>query len=181
LRAMQKESVPKSQSISPILIGISFGGILATEIAKQLEYTKVILISSAATKYDIPLLFRMAGLLRIHKLIPTGLWMGVNEITYWFFGITNEVEKKLLKQIIQSTDRTFFVWAIDKIVLWKNTTKIRNSVTLHGDTDRILPSKQADYMITGGGHLMIISKAAQVSEILRPILNRNLIEDQIHR
>jgi len=64
----------------PILIGVSFGGIIATEIAKLIDCKKIILISSAATKDDIPLLYRVAGQLRIHKLIPTSLFIRVNAI-----------------------------------------------------------------------------------------------------
>ncbi len=36
----------------PILIGLSFGGIMAIEIAKQIETEKVILIASAKTKNE---------------------------------------------------------------------------------------------------------------------------------
>ncbi len=107
----------------PILIGVSFGGIIATEIAKQIDCEKIIFVSSATTKADIPLLYRVAGQLRIHKLIPTSLFMHVNTIIYWFFGITNDSEKQLLKKIIQTTDQAFFKWAIDKIVRWRNTNK----------------------------------------------------------
>ncbi|HRG09492.1 MAG TPA: alpha/beta hydrolase, partial [Cyclobacteriaceae bacterium] len=45
----------------PILIGVSFGGIIATEIAKQIDCEKIIFVSSATTKADIPLLYRVAG------------------------------------------------------------------------------------------------------------------------
>lgn len=156
----------------PILIGVSFGGIIATEIAKQLDCDKVVLISSAATKHDIPLLYRVAGQLRIHRLIPTNLLVHVNAITYWFFGVTNPSERHLLKEIIQTTDRSFLKWAIDKIVLWRNTVKIKNCINVHGDADRILPSKKADYTLTGGGHFMIVSKASEISGILNKIIEK---------
>lgn len=153
----------------PILIGVSFGGIIATEIAKQIDCEKIIFVSSATTKADIPLLYRVAGQLRIHKLIPTSLFMHVNTIIYWFFGITNDSEKQLLKKIIQTTDQAFFKWAIDKIVRWRNTNKPMNTIKIHGDVDRILPAKQADYIINGGGHFMIVNKASEISEILNKI------------
>lgn len=156
----------------PILIGVSFGGIIATEIAKQIDCGKVILISSAATKHDIPLLYRVAGQLRIHRLIPTSLFMHVNVITCWFFGITNDNERQLLKEIIQTTDRAFFKWAIEKVVLWRNTVKIKNCIRIHGDADRILPSKKADHTLHRDGHFMIVSKAAEISTILNNIVGK---------
>ncbi|MBX2917411.1 MAG: hypothetical protein KF856_19240 [Cyclobacteriaceae bacterium] len=95
--------------------------------------------------------------------------MHVNSVTYWFFGITNDSEKQLLKKIIQTTDQAFFKWAIDKIVRWRNTNKPMNTIKIHGDVDKILPAKQADYIINGGGHFMIVNKASEISEILNKI------------
>src|SRR6188474_3274769 len=45
----------------PSLIGVSFGGMVAVEIAKLMETNKIIIVSSAKTKLDIPIHFRMVG------------------------------------------------------------------------------------------------------------------------
>src|SRR5436305_11890870 len=55
----------------PILIGVSFGGIMAVEVAKLIATDKLILIASAKTKYEIPFYYRAAGALQLHKLLPT--------------------------------------------------------------------------------------------------------------
>ena len=52
----------------PILLGLSFGGLISVEIAKQIETEKVILIASAQTREEIPLYYRLAGKLKLHKL-----------------------------------------------------------------------------------------------------------------
>ena len=39
---------------NPTLIGLSFGGLIAVEVAKQIDTEKVILIASAKTKKEIP-------------------------------------------------------------------------------------------------------------------------------
>lgn len=54
-----------------ILIGLSFGGMMAVEVSKVIPIKKVILIASAKTKSELPLLYRIAGKLRLHKLIPS--------------------------------------------------------------------------------------------------------------
>ena len=56
----------------PIILGVSFGGMIAIEIAKQIDYQQVILISSAKTKTEIPLIYRISGRLKLHKIIPNG-------------------------------------------------------------------------------------------------------------
>ncbi|MCP1996093.1 alpha/beta hydrolase [Flavobacterium sp. HSC-61S13] len=56
---------------NPILIGLSFGGMVAIEISKIIQTEKLILIASAKTKYELPLLYRIAVILKLNKLIPT--------------------------------------------------------------------------------------------------------------
>ncbi|MGL5075499.1 MAG: hypothetical protein ACRDBG_06605, partial [Waterburya sp.] len=47
------------KSDCPILVGLSFGGIIAVEIAKQIATEKVILISSTKNKQEIPFYFKI--------------------------------------------------------------------------------------------------------------------------
>ncbi|TXI67799.1 MAG: alpha/beta hydrolase [Cyclobacteriaceae bacterium] len=70
----------------PTLIGVSFGGIIASEIARQVDCRKVILISSARTKHEIPLYFRIAGMVHLHRFIPIKVIKKVNSFTHWLFG-----------------------------------------------------------------------------------------------
>ncbi|MBN8651012.1 MAG: alpha/beta hydrolase [Cytophagales bacterium] len=151
----------------PTLVGVSFGGMIALEIAKHIACEKVVLISSAKTKYQIPFYFRVVGKLSLHKLVPTQFFKKVNSFTHWMFGTTTPTERNLLKDIIQSTDERFLLWAIDKIVTWENINSLQNVIKIHGTNDRILPSQKADYRVEGGGHFMIVNKAVEISEILR--------------
>ncbi len=57
----------------PTLIGLSFGGIIAVEVAKQIDTNKIILIASAKTKNEIPFYYRFARQLKLHQLLPTRL------------------------------------------------------------------------------------------------------------
>jgi esterase/lipase len=155
----------------PILIGVSFGGIMSIEIGKLIETEKMILISSAKTESDIPLYYKMVGRLGLYKLMPASLLMNVSEITYWFFGVKTETEKKLLKQIITETDAKFLKWAIDKVINWKNRIRLENVILIHGTADKILPMKKADYKIQEGGHLMIVSNATELTTLIRKLLS----------
>lgn len=165
-----KRLLEQIKTTKPILIGVSFGGMVAIEIVKQIETEKVILISSAKTKLDIPFYFRLVGLLRINRIIPTKVFKTINSLTYWFFGVKTKREKELLRSIIQETDIEFLSWAIDKIVNWKNTTTLSNLIHIHGTNDKILPVGKADYKIHGGGHLMVVSKDEELSEVIQKTL-----------
>ena len=153
----------------PILIGLSFGGIIASEIAKIIEIEKIILIASAKNKNEIPNYFRIAGKLKLHKLLPAKLMKMPNFISFWFFGAQNIVHRKILTEILNDTDEKFLKWAIDKIVTWKNQVEHKNLLHIHGTSDRILPINfvNCNIKIKNGGHFMTLNKAEELTQIVR--------------
>ena len=163
-RLIEQIKTPK-----PTLIGLSFGGMIATEVAKQIETKKVILIASAKTRKEIPFYFRLAGNLGLQKLMPTKLLKNSNRLTNWLFGASSTFDKQQLKQILIDTDPTYLKWAIDKVAKWKNETEVHNTFHIHGTIDRVLPIRFVDCnkKIENGGHLMILNKADEINEILR--------------
>ena len=60
-----KRLLPQITGHKPVLIGVSFGGMIALEMAKFIEVEKVILISSALTPQAIPPYFKMMSK-RVH-------------------------------------------------------------------------------------------------------------------
>lgn len=153
----------------PTIIGLSFGGIIAIEVAKIIQTEKIILIASAKTKNEIPNYFRIAGKLNLHKLVPEKLIKLPNFISYWFFGTENKKDKVLLAEILKDTDEIFLKWAIDKIVNWKNEFEHKNVIHIHGTTDRILPFKyiNCNIKVIKGGHFMTLNKAKELNQIIK--------------
>ena len=154
------------------LVGVSFGGMIATEIAKQLSPQKTILISSVPISQQLPWYYHFLGQLYIDKVIPATLLTSSNALTYWLFGATDLQTKSLLKQILKDTDKRFLKWAIRAIVTWNNETKPVNLVQINGTTDKILPVRftNPDFVIPKGGHLMVYNQPPKVSAILASIL-----------
>ena len=155
---------------NPILIGVSFGGMMAIEIGKLIHTEKIVLISSAKTKSDIPFYFKIIGNLGITKLIPGELIKKANDVTFWFFGVDNEKNKDLLRSIMKDMNSDLLKWALEKIMKWKNVTLLKNVTLIHGNVDRIFPHKTLDFKIDGGGHMMIVNKADQVSNRIRKVI-----------
>jgi pimeloyl-ACP methyl ester carboxylesterase len=157
------------QHSKPILIGLSFGGMIALEVAKLIETEKIVLISSAKTKAEIPWYYRHAGGLGIHKLLPSRLLKNSNFITHWFFGAQSTFDKNLLRQILHETDPVFLKWAIDKIVGWENETVPENVFHIHGANDKILAKRyiHCNEVITEGGHFMVLNNAEMVNTFIR--------------
>lgn len=154
---------------NPILIGLSFGGMMAVEVAKLIKTEKVILIASAKNSTEIPLYYRCAGMVKLHYLLPAKLLKMPNFFSFWFFGVEQMEDKRILRAVLKDTDERVLKWAINAIVTWNNCNAIQNVVHIHGSADRILPIKyvKANAVVENGGHFMTLNKAKEISEILR--------------
>lgn len=177
LEHYSKRLLPQIRAEKPILIGLSFGGIIAIEIAQHIKVEKIILIASAKTRNEIPVYFRMIGKLNLLRIIPIGFLKSGNVISNWFFGLQSVRDRQLLKQILKDTDIVFLRWAIDQILNWKHKAIPMNVFHIHGTSDRILPIRNvsSDIQITGGGHFMTVNRAEEVSEALNILLKKNCV------
>jgi len=60
------------------LVGLSFGGMLATEMCKFITPEHTILLSSAETKKGLPWWFRLIGNLKLTRMVPKGFMEGAS-------------------------------------------------------------------------------------------------------
>jgi pimeloyl-ACP methyl ester carboxylesterase len=153
-----------------ILIGISFGGIIAQEIAKLVPCKKVIIISSVKNEGEFSWQLKLVSKLQLHRLVPLWLLQYSNRVTAnYYFGIGSKKDALLLKEIITATDPQFLVWAIDRIMNWKQKNAAANLVHIHGTKDRIFPIAKIrpSFEVQHGGHFMIVDKADEVGDIIR--------------
>lgn len=155
------------------LLGLSFGGMLAIEIAKVYHPLKLFVLSSITGKNEVPLLHRFAGAIKLHEIIPAQILKTPNFLTYMAFGLETPESKAMLDDILNETDPDFLVWAIGAIFNWKNETEVP-MVRIHGNKDKILPvnMKNVQYRIENGGHFAIIDRAKEFSEFI----NKELLE-----
>jgi pimeloyl-ACP methyl ester carboxylesterase len=152
------------------LVGVSFGGLLAQEIGRWRPLARVVLISSLGQPADLPPLLRLAGATKLHRLVPFGLLKWLPRLAQWFFGARGGTEYRLLRQILHDTDPAFARWATAQLLAWRGPGR-PGIVRLHGTRDRLLPAGAAhiDYRVPGAGHFLIVSHAAQVSQVLNEL------------
>lgn len=162
------------KSERPILIGLSFGGIIAMEMAKQIDTEKVILISSTKNEEEIPFYFRLFRWLPVYQLLPARmmLWFA-RLLASWFFSLETIDERKLFRAILFDTNARFMKWAVHQVVTWKNELIPQNVYHIHGEGDRIFPYRfvREDFSVEHGGHFMIMNRAERVSNLIQKIVN----------
>ena len=152
------------------IMGVSFGGLVAVEISKRLNPKLTILISSAETRLELRLIYRIIGKTKLLKLIPQFLFDPPRIIAYWIFGAVN---KKLLNQILNDTDLYFAKWAVNQLTNWSNIEKLSNPVLKIGGThDKLIPPNKNQRLIEKGEHFMIVDRADEISQIINEIIRK---------
>ncbi len=157
---------------NPILIGVSFGGMMAVEVAKFIKTEKIIIISSAKTYSELPHYFKAKKKPVILRLIPNWFLTHPNVISHWLFGTESPRDKKLLNEILVHTNARFLRWALNAIAMWRNEQTHPNLTHIHGREDRILPHRFVccDFTINDGGHFMIVNRSEEISRLVRMVL-----------
>jgi len=157
-----------------ILIGLSFGGMLASEIARLRSPMKTIIISSLASSNELPWYLKNAGRVGLHKAVPIK-FLKAASILKNFMGVRSKEDKAIIYNYAKSADPDLVRWSIGAIVNWNYPDRLPGIVHLHGSDDRMLPLKYThpDFVIKGGGHLMIFNKADEVNDILKELLEIN--------
>ncbi|KQS23853.1 alpha/beta fold hydrolase [Dyadobacter sp. Leaf189] len=150
------------------LVGLSFGGVIASEISRIALPEQIVLISS--TPLGIPVSAFNRGLIRFFLLSPFAapILKSANKYTYRYFGADTPELQALLKNILHDTDSKFLKWALIKMSSWDRKTRADHIYHIHGSADKLIPIDlvKPDVVINGAGHLMVYAQADQISEIL---------------
>jgi pimeloyl-ACP methyl ester carboxylesterase len=157
---------------NPVLIGVSFGGILVQEISKCINTRKVIIISSVKSNLEFPRRMKVAKTTKAYKLIPTNLLANVESLSKFSFGTTINKRLKLYEKFLRVRDKLYLDWAVEQIILWDRTIVDENVIHIHGDEDDVFPIKyiQNCIVVKGGTHVMILSKYKWFNENLPKLI-----------
>lgn len=157
---------------NPVMLGVSFGGMMSIEIAKIRSVKKCILISSIKTTSEKPLYFRLAASIRLNKIVPLRPYQWLEPLENYNLGVSNEEEKELARSYRKNIDLVYSNWAIDTVLHWQNNFIPPDLLHIHGTNDHILPGryiKDAKW-IEGGGHMMVMNHAEAISTLINQFL-----------
>jgi pimeloyl-ACP methyl ester carboxylesterase len=168
-----KRMSEKITAPNPVLIGVSFGGILVQEMAAFLNPQKVIIISSVKSNLEFPRRMKIAKTTKAYKLIPTSIFSNIEKLSAFSFGKSIAQRLKLYKRYLSVRDVHYLDWAIERIVLWDRILVDKTVVHIHGDADEVFPMEYISecIVVKGGTHVMILSKYKWLNENLPAIIS----------
>ena len=152
---------------NPVLVGVSFGGILVQEIAQFLNPRKIIIISSVKDKNELPKRFQLASFTKIYKLFPSKIVANLEDYTKFFLGKSLKKRAALYKKYLSVRDRSYLHWSIYNVINWNGVKKTsENLVHIHGTEDKVFPLKNISncVVVEGGTHVMILRKSKTITK-----------------
>ncbi|MCG9791118.1 alpha/beta fold hydrolase [Flavobacterium algicola] len=145
---------------NPVLIGVSFGGILVQEMALHIPVRKIIIISSVKSSLEFPTRMKLAKSTKAYKLIPMNLILNLENLARFSFGEKINQRLKLYEKFLSVRDIYYLEWAVEQVVLWNRVKPVEGIIHIHGDADDVFPIKNIKdcIVLKGATHILILSK-----------------------
>lgn len=149
------------------LVGVSFGGPTALEMARLRPLARVVLISSLESGRQRSWLLQLGRLTRADAWLPVRLLRRMPVAGRWFFGAGGKRAGQIFAEILSHLSPRYTHWALGQLFRWDGCAA-RPVAHLMGDHDRVFPDawRTASHVIRGGTHFMIVTHATRISRIL---------------
>lgn len=161
--------------------GISFGGIVALEIARQLDIKGVVIISGCFSKESITTQFKaQAALLKFSPDVL--LRYTVKEVMFPRLSKEENLSAehiKLLEEMAADFEPYFFRWATERSANWEPIGEKSDYpcpiLQIHGANDNIIPAveRDTDIMIKDGKHLIQFTHAHEINQHIQNFIEKN--------
>lgn len=173
MQSYARKFLPQINTNVPFcLLGVSFGGMLCTELSKIISPQKTFLISSCKSRKELPWFIKTLKYISLHKIVSEKQHRKMAYQGRWIIGFGKAYIPEFLG-MVNSMTQNYFKYCIHIIVNWDRTEFPENVVHIHGNTDRLLWYKyvKADYTIHNGSHAMIVFQAEEINKIIEKELN----------
>ncbi len=175
IQSFSKRMCEKIKKKNPILLGVSFGGILVQEMSKIIPCHKVIIISSVKSYKEFPIHIMLGRKSKAYKYFPTQ-WIDKTEDFIGFvFGPSMRKRMGLYKHYLSFRSKEYLQWALHHFFQWDQKEADPKVIHIHGTHDALIPVFNIKNYIAvkGGTHAMILRKAHLLNEILPEIILKN--------
>ena len=173
--ARMVDTVAPSRDAPLVLGGVSFGGMLAYEMARHLKPDAVVLIASCRTRRGIRPIYRLGG--KFLPLLPTAAWNVPKLLAAPAMRLRSRLpadHRELVVEMFREVDSRFMHWVLSAILGWRPTSPKGIPVRqIHGRRDLLIPARrvEADEYVPGGGHMINITHAGEVNSFLREVMD----------
>jgi|TARA_B110000259_G_scaffold81626_1_gene95465 pimeloyl-ACP methyl ester carboxylesterase len=157
---------------NPVLIGVSFGGILVQEVSKIIKVSKLVIISSVKSNSELPTHMKFGKATKSYKLLPVKWLNDFESLISFVLGPKVKRRVELYRKYLSVRDENYLNWSIREMIEWKQSVPIKNIIHIHGSKDLILPPIfLKDYIeLPLGDHAMILKRADWINNKVPEII-----------
>ena len=157
---------------SYILLGVSLGGMIATEMGEFLNPQKIVIISSAKSKEEFPGRYRFQRWFPIYKLVSSKMAKKGAQIMQPIIEPDRNKEKDTFKSMLNDKDPDFLKRTIKMILEWERVNYRSEIIHIHGNDDKTIPIRNVkyNYLVKNGSHMMILTRGEEISVLVNKIL-----------
>ena len=158
-----------------IIIGVSLGGMLATEMGDFLDPEKIILISSAKCRDELPGRYAFQKIIPINQLVPKGMIKWGAKLLQPIVEPDSKNDRQVFLDMLNDKDPLFLKRTVAMIIQWERDEYRNDIVHIHGDNDHTLPSRNVEYnyLVKNGSHMMVYTRADEISALVNKALLMN--------
>lgn len=172
LAAYAQRMVVEIKHDNPVLVGVSFGGILVQEMAVFCKARKVIILSSVKTNLEFPRRMKIAKAIKLYKILPTGVVSHFETLAKISLGDKINQRLKLYEKYLSIRDKSYLDWALKSVLLWDREVADGTVIHIHGDKDEVFPIKNITnaIVVKGGTHILVLNKYKWLNENLPKLI-----------
>jgi len=153
---------------NPVLIGVSFGGILVQEISKIVKVDKLIIISSIKCNKEMPSHMKFGKITKSYKLLPVKWINDFESLISFVLGPKIKKRVDLYRKYLSVRDENYLSWSLREMIEWKQSKPLKNIIHIHGTKDLVFPTLYIKNFIEvpRGDHAMILKRAEWINQNL---------------
>lgn len=154
------------------ILGVSLGGMVATELAEQLSPVHVVIVASAKTRQELPPGYRLGRFLPVYRVVGGRTMRWFTKRSQPQMEPMLDAQRDLFMDMIYAKDPKFLQRAVGMMVRWDRKVAPAGITHVHGTLDHTLPFKYvcADVEVLAQGHMLTYSQPALVEQVLAKAL-----------
>jgi len=149
------------------ILGVSFGGVVAQEIASISCCRHCFVVSSIVNTSELR--FPVAGLRFLRPQRIEELLRAIERV------IRSRYTRKL-----RGSHGEWYCWGLSRIASWVPPKSSPDTMTfrIHGDRDMTFPLKsEVDHLLVGAGHLACVTHVDELAELLKACIGKCVEQD----
>jgi pimeloyl-ACP methyl ester carboxylesterase len=149
------------------LVGVSFGGMVAQEVARLLGTPLCFVVSSASSSSEFRLTQRL--LARLPQVGDQAILRTVGAVAERWPRSSSSMGTVRARKF-QGQNGVWFRWATSAALRWRPVPyRQAGVVRIHGDRDRTFPHavQHAEIVIPGAGHMLALTHSSELAKAIR--------------